>query len=86
MTDYLLLQKAVDMSLLNEGMSIPVTFHEIFHQKLGFRIPKGETCPIKVLIGNDIFDVLLKNYDFDEKKATNCCWGDGYAGTTVSVF
>ncbi len=68
MSEYLILQKDVDMSVLREGMSIPSVFQELFYQKIGFRLKKGEACQIRLIIGTDTFFASLRNYAFDSTK------------------
>ncbi len=68
MSEMLILQKAVDLSVLKEGMSIPAIFQDMFYQKSGIRLSKGETLTINLILGNETFQATLKNYDFDQNK------------------
>ena len=68
MSELLILQKDVDMSVLREGMSIPAIFQELFYQKIGIRLNKGESCKIRLRVENSEYDAILKNYDFDQSK------------------
>ena len=68
MQEFLILQKDVDMSVLREGMSIPAIFQDLFYQKIGFRLKKGESCKIRLKVENSEYDAILKNYDFDQSR------------------
>lgn len=63
-----MLQKEVDRSVLSEGMSIPVSFQNLFYERLGFRLAHGESKRIKVMIGQNTYDALLINQPFDTEK------------------
>lgn len=64
----LILQKSVDQSVLREGMSIPTLFQQMFYQKSGIQLAKGEAITINLILENESFQATLKNYDFDQDK------------------
>lgn len=68
MSEFLILQKKVDMSVLREGMSIPVAFQDIFYEKLGFYLRHDEQRAIRIRIGSEVYDATLKNGKFDRRK------------------
>lgn len=68
MSEMLILQKSVDQSVLREGMSIPALFQQMFYQKSGLQLAKGESITINLILGNGSFQATLKNYDFDQDK------------------
>lgn len=50
MSDTLLLQKEVDKSVLFQGLTIPQAFHDLFFERIGFRLAHGENhiCFIQI--------------------------------------
>ena len=68
MSEMLILEKSVDQSVLKEGMSIPALFQEMFYQKSGIQLAKGETTTINFILDSEFFQATLKNYDFDQDK------------------
>ncbi len=42
MEDTILLQKEVDKSVLFQGLTIPQAFHDLFFERIGFRLAHGE--------------------------------------------
>ncbi len=68
MSEYLILQKQVDMSILREGMSIPVTFHDTFYQKIGITLQPGEQVNIRIMIESEYYNATLKNLGFNRSK------------------
>lgn len=71
MSDFLILQKAVDRSLLTEGISIPVKMQEFFYKKLGFTLKRGESKNIRVSIDNQSYDAVITNQMFNIHKYPN---------------
>lgn len=70
MSDTLLLQKAVDKSVLYQGLTIPNLFVPIFFEKMGFNLKHGEARMIKILIDGAEYDAKLVNQNFDRSKYT----------------
>lgn len=60
----LIFQKAVDMSMLQQGLSIPTIFQQQFYKGIGFQLLHGEQHAIKILLGGIEYDALLKNQPF----------------------
>ena len=63
MNDSFIMKKRVDKSTLYQGVSIPVMFQELFYEKIGHRLSRGET-----MIDGLTYDVKLTNQPFDERK------------------
>lgn len=63
-----ILQKDVNWSLLNEGLSIPVSVYEHFHIWDSSILQHGAQKNIKVLIDGISYDAILKNQDFNQQK------------------
>ena len=68
MNDSFIMKKRVDKSTLYQGVSIPVMFQELFYEKIGHRLSRGETMTIKAMIDGLTYDVKLTNQPFDERK------------------
>ena len=68
MNDFFIMKKRVDKSTLYQGVSIPVMFQELFYEKIGHRLSRGETMTIKAMIDGLTYDVKLTNQPFDERK------------------
>jgi len=68
MGDDLVFRKLVDMSVIKEGMGIPASVQDTLFEKLGCHIQQGESCPIQLHIGQESFDAILKNQDYDKVK------------------
>ena len=64
----LIYHKPVDQSVLRQGMTIPTTLHDYLFEQLGFRLGHGESREIKIRIGNEEYDAVLRNNDFDRDK------------------
>jgi len=62
----LICYKAVDQSVLKEGMTIPITLHDYLFEQLGFQLEHGESRPIKIRIDNEEYDAILRNNNFDK--------------------
>ena len=61
----LICHKAVDQSVLKEGMTIPTTLHDYLFEQLGFHLEHGESRSIKIRIDNEEYDAILRNNNFD---------------------
>lgn len=71
MDDFYIMQKQVDGSVLSQGMSIPQTFHEVFYEKIGFRLAHGESTKVKVFLNAAEYTVNVRNLGFDRQKFGN---------------
>ncbi len=67
----LICHKAVDQSVLKEGMTIPTTLHDYLFEQLGFQLGHGESRPIKICIDNEEYDAILRNNNFDRDIYSN---------------
>lgn len=63
-----LMQKTVDWSLLNDGMTIPVSACELLRALDESILTHGVGKDIKVLIDGELFDAKLKNQNFAQSK------------------
>ncbi|MEI7899342.1 MAG: HNH endonuclease signature motif containing protein [bacterium] len=61
-------KKEVDWSALHEGLTIPVTKHGLFYDKMNLKLKHGEHRTIKLLIDGQEFQAELINQGFDRKK------------------
>ena len=59
-----ILQKTVDWSLLNDGMTIPVSVCSLFKSWDESILTHGQSKDIKIIIGNELYDAKLKNQNF----------------------
>lgn len=66
-----IMQKRVNWSLLNAGLSIPISVWNIFKIWDANMLNHGESRKIKILIGNNLFDAVLVNQNFDQEKHPN---------------
>jgi len=62
------MQKNVNWSFLNEGLTIPVSVYEQFRQWDASVLEHGKSKPIKILIDGELFDATLKNLNFNRLK------------------
>ncbi len=62
-----LLKRPVDLSLLTNGFHIPVIFHPLAYSMCG-EISRGNNLPVKIFIGDEIFNAKLYNINFDQKR------------------
>ena len=62
------MQKSVNWSLLNQGLPIPVSVCELLKLWDPSILEHGVSKPIKILIDGELYDVDLKNQNFDLKK------------------
>lgn len=63
-----LLQKNVDWSLLNEGLTIPVSVCSLFKAWDASILDHGQSKDIKILIDGEFYEAKLKNQDFEQSK------------------
>lgn len=68
MDDYFIMKKKVDKSTFSQGMSIPTMFHEVFYEKIGCRLLRGQTENISIMIDGLLYKAKLINQGFNEKK------------------
>lgn len=66
MEDTLLLQKEVDKSVLFQGLTIPQAFHDLFFERIGFRLAHGENRKIKLLFLGQTYEAELWNQGFNQ--------------------
>ena len=59
-----ILQKTVDWSLLNDGMTIPVSVYSLFRAWDESILTHGQSKDIKILIDGEFYDAKLKNQNF----------------------
>ena len=63
-----LLQKNVDWSLLNEGLTIPVSVCSLFKAWDASILNHGLSKDIKILIDGEFYEAKLKNQNFEQSK------------------
>lgn len=56
MTEQLVFKKAVDMSVLKEGLSIPSDAQKQLYAAIGHVVRSGESIPIFLKIENETYD------------------------------
>ena len=61
-----ILQKTVDWSLLNDGMTIPVSVCSLFRAWDESILTHGQSKDIKILIDGELYDAKLKNQNFEQ--------------------
>lgn len=66
-----ILQKAANWSLLNHGISIPISVWNLFQIISPNILNHGHSIPIKIIIGNEVFNAILVNQNFDRSKYPN---------------
>ena len=59
-----IMQKKVDWSLLNDGMTIPVSVCSLFKEWDESILTHGQSKEIKILIDGEFYDAKLKNQNF----------------------
>ena len=62
------MQKTVDWSLLNDGMTIPVSVCSLFKAWDESILMHGQSKDIKILIDGELYDAKLKNQNFVQSK------------------
>ena len=63
-----IMQKTVDWSLLNDGMTIPVSVSSLFRVWDESILTHGQSKDIKILIDGEFYDAKLKNQNFVQSK------------------
>lgn len=63
-----IMQKTVDWSLLNDGMTIPVSVCSLFKAWDESILMHGQSKDIKILIDGKLYDAKLKNQNFVQSK------------------
>ena len=63
-----IMQKTVDWSLLNDGMTIPVSVCSLFKAWDESILMHGQSKDIKILIDGELYDAKLKNQNFVQSK------------------
>lgn len=66
-----IMQKRVNWSLLTAGLSIPVSVWNLFREWDANILRHGASHRIKVLIGEELFDAVLVNQNFNIEKHPN---------------
>jgi len=64
----LIFQKTVDISVLREGFTIPISYQSFMLQEMGLKVPRGTKLNVKIDVGGRLYDAELKNIQFDETK------------------
>ena len=59
-----IMQKTVDWSLLNDGMTIPVSVCSLFRSWDESILTHGQSKDIKIMIDGEFYDAKLKNQNF----------------------
>ena len=60
-------QKEVDWSLLTEGLTLPIKEQVVFGQIMGRFLEKGESKPIRLILGGKTYNAAIRNVKFQEK-------------------
>ena len=71
MRDLYIYKKVVDWSLLTLGIAIPLEFRDIFYDCMKFKLQKGNSKKIKLIIDSIEYKVDLININFDNNKYPN---------------
>lgn len=66
-----IMQKRVNWSLLNAGLSIPISVWNLFRIWDVSILKHGTSHSIKILIDEDLFDAVLVNQNFNQEKHPN---------------
>jgi hypothetical protein len=64
-------KKVVDWSALNYGINIPVALQLLFYDSIEYRMKKGDTKKIAIVINGVEYYATLTNIYFDERKYPN---------------
>ena len=59
--------KEVDWSLLTEGLTLPIKEQVAFGQIMGRFLEKGESKPIRLILGGKTYNATIRNVKFQEK-------------------
>jgi len=65
---YYILKKQIDWSTLVYGFNIPVEKQTLFSEQSGLFLAIGEKQKIRIIIGEEIFEVFLTNIAFNREK------------------
>jgi len=60
-----LYKKVVDWSSLNRGINIPVSLQSLFYDNINFRMKKGDSKKITIIIEGIEYSANLSNIGFD---------------------
>jgi hypothetical protein len=63
-----LLKKKVDWSVLQEGVTIPVSLQQFLADGIARKMPRGSAFDMKLMLDGVKYDVMLKNIKFDQEK------------------
>ena len=66
-----IMQKRVNWSLLNAGLSIPISVYNLFRIWDASILKHGTSHQIKILIDEELFDAVLVNQNFNQEKHPN---------------
>lgn len=66
-----IMQKRVNWSLLNAGLSIPISVYNLFRIWDASILKHGASHHIKILIDEELFDAVLVNQNFNQEKHPN---------------
>lgn len=66
--EHFILQKPVNWSLLNHGISIPISSWSLLQIIAPNILTHGNSKPIKIIVDNEMFDAVLVNQNFDRSK------------------
>lgn len=66
--EHFILQKPVNWSLLNHGISIPISSWSLLQIIAPNILIHGNSKPIKIIVDNEMFDAVLVNQNFDRSK------------------
>ena len=66
--DRFVMQKTVDWSLLNDGMTIPTAVCSLFAAWDESILTHGQGKDVKILIDGELYDAKLKNQNFEQSK------------------
>ena len=72
-TRLLIFNKYVDWSILHEGVSIPLRFHQSLLTAIGKDLKRGEKQAVKVSLDGKIYSALLTNIEFDQARYPDHC-------------
>lgn len=68
LTEQYLYKKVVDWSVLNYGINIPISLQPLFYDSINFKMKKGDTKKITIIIDEIEYTANLTNIYFDERK------------------
>jgi len=67
-TEQYMYKKVVDWSVLNYGINIPVSLQLLFYDSVNYRMKKGDTRKITIIVEGVEYAASLTNILFDERK------------------